>query len=57
MKTLNLISSIVILAGLLITTGSAIVLAAANDWGSFAACYIGLAIIAAGGLGYKLTDK
>lgn len=45
------------LIGLLVTIGAAFVLALAQDWGSFAACYIGLAIIAAGGLGFKLTDK
>lgn len=45
------------LIGLLVTIGASFVLALAQDWGSFAACYIGLAIVAAGGLGFKLTDK
>lgn len=45
------------LIGLLVTIGAAFVLALAQDWGSFTACYIGMAISALGGLGFKLTDK
>lgn len=54
LKTFFIASTLI---GLLVTIGAAFVLALAQDWGSFAACYIGLAIIAAGGLGFKLTDK
>lgn len=45
------------LIGLLVTIGAAFVLALAQDWGSFTACYIGMAISALGGLGFKALDQ
>lgn len=45
------------LIGLLVMIGAAFVLALAQDWGSFTACYIGMAISALGGLGLKALDQ
>lgn len=53
-KTFFIIAALI---GLLVTIGSAFVLALAQDWGSFAACYIGMAISALGGLGFKALDQ
>lgn len=53
-KTFFIIAALI---GLLVTIGSAFVLALAQDWSSFAACYIGMAISALGGLGFKALDQ
>lgn len=44
-------------AGLLLTTGAAVVLAIAHDWASFTAAYVGIAIIAASALGFNSLDR
>lgn len=53
-KTVFIIAALI---GLLVTIGAAFVLALAQDWGSFTACYIGMAISAIGGLGFKALDQ
>lgn len=45
------------IAGLLLTAGAVVVLAAAQDWASFTAAYVGIAILAVSALGFNCLDR
>lgn len=56
-RIIKCFSALIATLGLLITAGSAVVLAIAQDWGSFTAAYIGMALIVAGAFVFKAADR